>query len=121
MRCISLRRSETARPYSESAGRPWRASEALLQPGWPVTSRPNQSGAANVAAASTRRELDLDEAEAPERAVEEIDFGGVLVDRNPVAGLLQAPFAGVPPQVFCFVEVEVDLDLGSVEVVAHRP
>ena len=106
-----------ARPYSDSAGRPWRASAALLQPGWPVTSRPNQSGAANVAAASTRWELDLDEAEAPERAIEEIDFGGVLVDRNPVAGLLQAPFAGVPPQVFCFGEVEVDLDLRSVEIV----
>ena len=56
----------------------------------------------------------------PERAGEEVDLGGVLVDGNAVAGLLQAPFAGVPPEVFCFGEVEVDLDLGAVETVARR-
>ena len=48
-----LRGSAGVLECSQSAGRPWRESEALVHSGRPVTSRPNHCGATKASAAST--------------------------------------------------------------------
>ena len=66
-------------------------------------------------------ELDLDEAQPCERPAEDVDLSGEVADRDTVTCLLQAPLAGVLPEIFGLVEVEGDFDLGAIEPVAASP
>ena len=101
-----------------SAGRPSRASEALLHSGSTGDLATEPTGGGERLGGLDRRELDFDEAEPIQRAAEQVDLGGELLHRKAMAGLLQAPVAGVSPKVFGLVEVEGYFDLDAFENVA---
>ena len=86
----------------------------------PVTSRrPNHAGAPKAVAASTDGNS-TSTMHSPASVPAKMSTSAVRSPTDTVAGLLQAPFAGVLPEILGLGEVEGDLDLGAIELVAAR-